>query len=87
MAFIVITIVTECCEDVYKRQELAGMVKASSAIKPASFKSGVVTFDNLELGLYLIVQTKSISGYEKVAPFLVSVPLWDKDQMCIRDRC
>ena len=60
-------------------KELAGMVKASSAIKPASFKSGVVTFDNLELGLYLIVQTKSISGYEKVAPFLVSVPLWDKD--------
>ena len=60
-------------------KELAGMVKASSAIKPASFKSGVVAFDNLELGLYLIVQTKSISGYEKVAPFLVSVPLWDKD--------
>lgn len=60
-------------------KELAGMVKASSAIKPASFKSGVVTFDNLELGLYLIVQTKSISGYEKIAPFLVSVPLWDKD--------
>ena len=29
-------------------KELAGMVKASSAIKPASFKNGVVTFDELE---------------------------------------
>lgn len=55
------------------------MVKASDGIKPASFKSGVVTFDNLKLGLYLIVQTKDVSGYERITPFLVSVPLWDKD--------
>ena len=60
-------------------KELAGMVKASDGIKPASFKSGVVTFDNLKLGLYLIVQTKDVSGYERITPFLVSVPLWDKD--------
>lgn len=60
-------------------KELAGMVKASGGIKPSSFKNGVVTFDDLELGLYLIVQTKTLFGYEKITPFLVSVPLWDKD--------
>ena len=60
-------------------KELAGMVKASGGIKPSSLDNGVVTFDGLELGLYLIVQTKTLSGYEKITPFLVSVPLWDKD--------
>lgn len=36
---------------------------------------GVVTFGNLEVGLYLLAQTKAASGYEAVAPFLVSVPI------------
>lgn len=36
---------------------------------------GVVTFENLEVGLYLLTQTKAASGYEAVAPFLVSVPI------------
>ena len=60
-------------------KELSRTVKASSGIKPASFKNGVVTFDDLELGLYLIVQTTGISGYERIAPFLVSVPMWSTD--------
>ena len=55
------------------------MVQAPDGIKPSSFENGVVTFDGLELGLYLILQTKTISGFEKITPFLVSVPLWDKD--------
>lgn len=60
-------------------KELAGMVQAPDGFKPSSFENGVVTFDGLELGLYLIIQTKTISGFEKITPFLVSVPLWDKD--------
>ena len=55
------------------------MVQAPDGIKPSSFENGVVTFDGLELGLYLILQTKTISGFEKITPFLVSVPLWDRD--------
>lgn len=37
--------------------------------------NGRVTFPNLELGLYLIVQEGRPAGYYGVAPFLVSVPL------------
>lgn len=37
-------------------------------------KNGNVTFDDLEIGLYLLVQDKAASGYNAVAPFLVAVP-------------
>lgn len=38
-------------------------------------RDGTAVFSNLELGLYLIVQTKSSDGYEPLKPFLVSVPM------------
>lgn len=37
---------------------------------------GVVKYTDLELGLYLLVQSEAASGYEAVSPFLVSVPTW-----------
>lgn len=37
-------------------------------------KKGEAVFEGLKPGLYLIVQTKAASGYEKLAPFLVSLP-------------
>ncbi|MCD8082640.1 MAG: hypothetical protein LUE86_03685 [Clostridiales bacterium] len=36
---------------------------------------GVATFSDLTLGLYLIVQNTSASGYYAVSPFLVTVPI------------
>lgn len=33
-----------------------------------------VSFTKLELGLYLAVQNKAATGYEKAAPFLISIP-------------
>ena len=39
--------------------------------------SGKAVFSNLSLGLYLVVQTKASTGYEKINPFIVSVPLLD----------
>lgn len=36
---------------------------------------GSVTFDNLEPGLYLLVQQKAASGYTRIEPFLVSIPM------------
>lgn len=36
---------------------------------------GNVTFRDLELGLYLIVQTEASKGYEPINPFLVSLPM------------
>lgn len=33
-----------------------------------------VTYPDLELGLYLVIQNKAADGYEAMAPFLISVP-------------
>lgn len=38
---------------------------------------GTVLFSDLELGLYLIVQTEVADGYLKVNPFLVSLPMYE----------
>lgn len=35
---------------------------------------GTIKFDNLQLGLYLLVQTDAANGYQAVSPFLVTVP-------------
>ena len=39
-------------------------------------KDGVVSFPDLEEGLYLVVQTEAASGYYPFNPFLVNIP-WD----------
>lgn len=36
---------------------------------------GTVKFSNLKLGLYLVLQTKSGTGYKDISAFLVSVPM------------
>lgn len=36
---------------------------------------GKATFTGLDLGLYLVVQERAASGYNKISPFLVSVPM------------
>lgn len=41
----------------------------------AKNENGKAVFSDLELGLYLIVQTESSSGYEPLKPFLISVPM------------
>lgn len=38
-------------------------------------ENGKVTFDNLELGLYLVRQTNKVDGYSKISPYLVMVPV------------
>lgn len=38
---------------------------------------GQVSFDGLELGLYLLVQEEAALGYNKAEPFLVSVPMME----------
>ena len=52
----------------YMPQSAEGTTKTIDA-------DGNVTFDNLELGLYLIVQTKASNGYEPINAFLVSLPM------------
>lgn len=40
---------------------------------------GTVSFDGLELGLYLVVQTTQSTGYSVISPFLVTVPYAEND--------
>ena len=42
-------------------------------------KNGTVDFEDLETGLYLLMQRKAASGYDKVNPFLVSMPMRSAD--------
>lgn len=48
-----------------------------SAYATKSNTNGTVTFSDLELGLYLIVQTEACDGYDAISPFLVSVPAYE----------
>ncbi|MBQ3236917.1 MAG: hypothetical protein IJA92_05255 [Oscillospiraceae bacterium] len=48
--------------------------KKVSGITQKIDKDGFVKFEDLELGLYLVVQTKRAEGFYGAAPFLVSVP-------------
>lgn len=41
---------------------------------------GNAVFEDLELGLYLVAQTKASAGYKAVNPFLVSLPLAEDGQ-------
>lgn len=38
-------------------------------------EDGKLSFENLELGLYLLVQNKAANGYAAIKPFLVSIPI------------
>lgn len=42
-------------------------------------EDGRITFENLELGLYLLVQDTAAEGYNAAKPFLVSVPGSEND--------
>lgn len=52
--------------------------KVSGEIKKCE-KDGIVVWNELELGLYLVVQTERMEGYYAVEPFLVSIPLANSD--------
>lgn len=44
-------------------------------------EDGKAAVSGLELGLYLFVQTNPAKGFEPLRPFLVTVPLWDGEQL------
>ena len=51
-------------------EHLSGLVDTTGA-------DGRVTFSDLQLGLYLVMQKGTVPGYYQVSPFLVTVPLMD----------
>lgn len=58
-------------------EDLAAFVKERklTACAQAENKDGKAVLSELELGLYLIVQTQASKGFDPVNPFLVSVPM------------
>lgn len=50
---------------------------SGEGIEPTVSEAGLVRFENLELGLYLIIQTEAADGFEPLNPFLVSVPTFE----------
>lgn len=49
-------------------------------------ENGTAVYEDLALGLYLVVQTKEAEGYYKINPFLIAVPMQEKGQW-IYDVC
>ena len=41
---------------------------------------GIVSFDELDLGLYLIEQTNKVDGYSKIDPFLIYMPKFEENK-------
>lgn len=64
-------------EDANLAKELADYTKKQSLTGTTTTigSSGIAKFENLALGLYLVVQPKAADNYNAVNPFLVSVPL------------
>lgn len=58
-------------------EDVAAFVRSHRVPADATVKNaeGKAIFTELELGLYLIVQTGASEGYEPLKPFLVSVPI------------
>lgn len=56
--------------DYVKKNQIKGTEKKVGS-------DGSVKFDELKLGVYLIVQTENAKGHDPVNAFLVTVPLWD----------
>lgn len=52
----------------------AGQI-SGAGIAPTSSENGLTRFEDLELGLYLIVQAEAAPGFEPLKPFLISVPM------------
>lgn len=53
--------------------------KGVTGISASADANGCVRFDALQLGLYLVVQSGSVSGYYNTLPFLISLPMGDAD--------
>ncbi|MCD8078084.1 MAG: hypothetical protein LUE63_06890, partial [Lachnospiraceae bacterium] len=57
--------------------ELAAYVEENSlsGTTASAGEDGKISFEGLELGLYLVVQTTESDNYETISPFVVTVPM------------
>lgn len=52
----------------------AKLASSAETSKQTTDANGTLKFDNLECGLYLVINTAAATGYEKVSSFIVSAP-------------
>lgn len=50
------------------------------SITKTTDNNGVVNFENLDLGLYLVTQSNKVEGYSVIDPFLVMTPKIENDE-------
>lgn len=63
-------------EGVLTNTELECILNANiKGISKNTDNLGEVTFEELDLGLYLIMQTNDVKNYSKIKPFLLSMPI------------
>lgn len=48
--------------------------KEINSIKEITNEEGNAIFTDLDLGLYLVMQTNAVNGYSKIDPFLITIP-------------
>lgn len=71
---------TELSQENLNSPELAAVFAeqvSGEGIEPIVSEDGLIRFEDLELGLYLIIQTEASEGFEPLNPFLVSVPMYE----------
>ncbi len=68
---------TNDISDATLAENVASFVQSNnfSAYADTENIDGKAVFNNLDLGIYLVVQTKASDGYEPLMPFLVSIPM------------
>lgn len=55
----------------------AAVTSDTVSVSASAGSDGKVHFQNLQMGVYLVVQTEVVAGYEPFASFLVTIPIKD----------
>ncbi len=73
------SLLSEISEDPASLAEIFAEFVSKNGITGTTVKNvtGTVTFENLEFGLYLIVQTGESEGYNAANPFIVTLPMYE----------
>lgn len=82
LVFTYIDNIKNCDGDLSNLTDISLTSKIDKCIKNINLPSqtnltnefGIVKFDNLQLGLYLVKQTNKVEGYSNIDPFLIAIP-------------
>ena len=68
-------------ENIFNEETLNCIYNSNLTTKEATTNNqGYASFNNLDLGLYLIEQTNKVDGYSKIDPFLIYMPKFEENK-------